>query len=68
MQYEHPDLGAEYLASGLYGLRAKGYHAKYHRAVWGIAQTIVKVAEQTRLAPCDIELFKELRNVFEEEQ
>ncbi|WP_329140533.1 TIR-like protein FxsC [Streptomyces sp. NBC_00670] len=68
VQYAHPDLGQEYLRSGLYGLRAKGYHAKYHTAVWGIAQTIVKVAEQTRLAPCDIELFKELRNVFEEEQ
>ncbi|MDQ0945326.1 TIR-like protein FxsC [Streptomyces sp. V1I1] len=66
VQYTHPDLGPPYLKMGLYGLREAGYSLQYRRAVWGIAQTIVKVAQQARLEPCDIGLFDDLRNVFEE--
>ncbi|MEV6400987.1 TIR-like protein FxsC, partial [Streptomyces sp. NPDC051907] len=65
VQYTHPDLGEPYLKMGLYGLRKSGYPLQYRRAVWGIAQTIVKVAQQARLEPCDIGLFDDLRNVFE---
>jgi hypothetical protein len=65
VQYAHPDLGKEYLQSGLFGLRQAGRHARYRGSVWALAQTIVKVAQQTSLEPCDVELFKDLRNVFE---
>lgn len=64
--YAHPDLGPHYLETGLYGLREAGYSLQYRRAVWGIAQTIVKVAQQARIEPCRIGLFDDLRNVFEE--
>lgn len=67
VQYEHPDLGKDYLQSGLYGLKQAGRHPTYRSSVWILAQTIVKVAQQTRLEPCDVELFSDLRNVFEGE-
>ncbi|WP_200301747.1 TIR-like protein FxsC [Streptomyces adelaidensis] len=66
VQYSHPDLGKEYLQSGLYGLKQAGRHLKYRSSVWALAQMIVKVAQQTSLEPCDVELFKDLRNVFDE--
>ncbi|MGW7415231.1 TIR-like protein FxsC [Streptomyces sp. NPDC054863] len=66
VQYSHPDLGQAYLKRGLYGLLKDGYWLQYRRAVWGISQTIVNVARQARLDPCDIELFDDLRNVFDE--
>ncbi|MEE1764481.1 TIR-like protein FxsC [Streptomyces sp. SP18BB07] len=67
VQYAHPALGKDYLQSGLYGLKQAGRHAKYRSSVWALAQMIVKVAQQTSLEPCDVELFKDLRNVFEGE-
>lgn len=67
VQYAHPDLGKDYLQSGLYGLKQAGRHAKYRSSVWVLAQMIVKVAQQTSLEPCDVELFSDLRNVFEGE-
>lgn len=67
VQYAHPDLGKDYLQSGLYGLKQAGRHLKYRSSVWTLAQMIVKVAQQTSLEPCDVELFKDLRNVFEGE-
>ncbi|MFF7203566.1 TIR-like protein FxsC [Streptomyces sp. NPDC008141] len=66
VQFAHPDLGEHYLKNGLYGLRKEGRTVRYRRAVWGIAQTIVTVAQQARLDPCDTALFDNLRNVFEE--
>ncbi|KFG00938.1 hypothetical protein IQ62_10645 [Streptomyces scabiei] len=65
VQYTHPDLGDEYLQSGLYGLKVSNRHAKYRHSIWVLAKTIVKVAQQTNLEPCDVELFKDLRNVFD---
>ncbi|WP_327727228.1 TIR-like protein FxsC [Streptomyces sp. NBC_00487] len=65
VQYAHPDLGKDYLQSGLYGLKQAGRRVKYRSSVWALAQMIVKVAQQTSLEPCDVELFKDLRNVFE---
>lgn len=67
VQYAHRDLGKDYLQSGLYGLKQAGRHLKYRSSVWALAQMIVKVAQQTSLEPCDVELFKDLRNVFEGE-
>ncbi|EMF53615.1 hypothetical protein SBD_5159 [Streptomyces bottropensis ATCC 25435] len=67
VQYAHPDLGKDYVQSGLYGLKQAGRHAKYRSSVWSLAQMIVKVAQQTSLEPCDVELFSDLRNVFEGE-
>ncbi|MFF5955332.1 TIR-like protein FxsC [Streptomyces luteogriseus] len=67
VQYYHPDLGKDYLQSGLYGLRQAGRHVKHRSTVWALARTIVEVAQQTSLEPCDVELFRDLRNVFEEE-
>jgi hypothetical protein len=67
VQYNHPDLSKGYLQSGLYGLLKEGRRARYHRSVWALAQTIVKVAQRTSLEPCDVELFRDLRNAFEGE-
>lgn len=67
VQYAHADLGKDYLQSGLYGLKQAGRHAKYRSSVWALAQMIVRVAQQTSLEPCDVELFSDLRNVFEGE-
>ncbi|SPE99760.1 TIR-like protein FxsC [Streptomyces sp. MA5143a] len=65
VQYTHPDLGDDYLRSGLYGLKLSSKYATYRKSVWALAQMIVKVAQQTNLEPCDVELFKDLRNVFD---
>ncbi|MFD5945471.1 TIR-like protein FxsC [Streptomyces collinus] len=65
VQYNHSGLGKDYLESGLYGLRQAGRHGKYRSSVWALAQTIVKVAQQTSLKPCDVDLFRDLRNAFE---
>jgi hypothetical protein len=67
VQYTHIDLGRPYLEKGLYGLLAEGFTQRYRRAVWGIAQTIVEVAQRSRLEPCDVSYFDDLRNVFREE-
>ncbi|MDX3691370.1 TIR-like protein FxsC [Streptomyces europaeiscabiei] len=65
--YAHPKLGKEYLQAGLYGFKQAGRSGKYRNSVWELAQMIVKVAQQTSLESCDLELFKDLRNVFEGE-
>lgn len=67
VQYAFPDLGKDYLQLGIYGMKLAGRHAKYRSSVWALAQTIVKVAQQTSLEPCDVGLFEDLRNVFEGE-
>ncbi|MDG5806542.1 TIR-like protein FxsC [Streptomyces ossamyceticus] len=65
VQYAIPNLGKPYLQAGLYGLRQAGRRNLYRSSVWSLAEMIVKVAQQTSLAPCDVELFEDLRNVFE---
>ncbi|PIM69868.1 hypothetical protein CTU88_25790 [Streptomyces sp. JV178] len=67
VQYAIPNLGKPYLQAGLYGFNQAGRRAMYRRSVWSLAEMIVKVAQQTNLEPCDVELFKDLRNVFEGE-
>ncbi|MFF7258731.1 TIR-like protein FxsC [Streptomyces sp. NPDC008159] len=67
VHYAIPGLGKPYLQAGLYGLKQAGRRVMYRRSVWSLAEMIVKVAQQTSLAPCDVELFKDLRNVFEGE-
>jgi hypothetical protein len=67
VQYAIPDLDKSYLQAGLYGLKQAGRRALYHRTVWSLAETIVKVAQRTSLPPCDVQLFQDLRNVFEGE-
>ncbi|WP_237280577.1 TIR-like protein FxsC [Streptomyces caniscabiei] len=67
VQFARHDLGEDYLGSGFYGLKKAGRHARYRSSVWALAQRIVNVAQQTSLEPCDVELFKDLRNVFEGE-
>ncbi|MFJ7044506.1 TIR-like protein FxsC [Streptomyces sp. NPDC101112] len=67
VQYAIPGLGKPYLQAGLYGLKQAGRHVMYRRSVWSLAEMIVKVAQQTNLEPCDVELFEDLRNVFEGE-
>ncbi|KUM90643.1 MULTISPECIES: TIR-like protein FxsC [Streptomyces] len=68
LQHTHVDLGGEYQQKGLFGLMAEGRRTRYRQAVWGIAQAIVEVAETARLDPCDVALFEDLRNVFQEDQ
>ncbi len=67
VQYAIPSLGRPYLQAGLYGFKQAGRRGMYRSLVWSLAEMIVKVAQQTSLAPCDVELFKDLRNVFEGE-
>ncbi|MDC2950227.1 MULTISPECIES: TIR-like protein FxsC [Streptomyces] len=67
VQYAIPHLGKPYLQAGLYGFKQAGRRGMYRSSVWSLAEMIVKVAQQTSLAPCDVELFKDLRNVFEGE-
>ncbi|MEU6804478.1 TIR-like protein FxsC [Streptomyces neyagawaensis] len=67
VQYAIPNLGKPYLQAGLYGFKQAGRRGMYRSSVWSLAEMIVKVAQQTSLAPCDVELFKDLRNVFEGE-
>jgi hypothetical protein len=63
LQYMHP-----YTEGGLLHLLESGRTFRYERAVREIAETIVEVAEATRLRSCDPELFDDLHNIFEGEE
>ncbi|MFF3653793.1 TIR-like protein FxsC [Streptomyces olivochromogenes] len=56
---------SRYLQAGLVDLVGSGSD-EYRRVVLAIAKTVVDVAETTRLTPCDISLFDDLHNVFDD--
>ncbi|MFJ1606896.1 TIR-like protein FxsC [Streptomyces sp. NPDC088253] len=66
VQYSAPEFHSRYLQAGLVDLMESGRRADYLRVVLAIATTVVEVAETTRLTPCDISLFDDLHNVFDD--
>lgn len=52
LQFNHGDFGNDYATEGFYGLIKLSYlRGEYERAVYRLAQRIVKVAEDTSIAP-----------------
>ena len=68
IQFIHKAFSSSYGDNGLYGLLQTGREDEYRATVFQLARTIVDVARATRLEPCDVSLFSDLRNVFEDEQ
>jgi hypothetical protein len=65
LQYLDGRLGRGYKQNGLYGLRIED-EREFARVALRLTQTIVEVAEATRLRPCRPELFDEPKNAFVE--
>jgi len=67
LQASHTALGEDYKREGLYSLAVrKNFHNGYISATLELATAIVDIARSTRLQPCDVAEFSNLRNVFNE--
>jgi hypothetical protein len=65
LQYYDPQIGAAYKKRGIYGLMFDR-PTDYRRAAFRITQSIIAVAKTTGLPPCDVSLFADLPNAFED--
>ncbi|MEU9173315.1 TIR-like protein FxsC [Streptomyces sp. NPDC048420] len=68
IQYSSASLSRRYIQEGLSGLLETGDRREYEDVVQRIAETVVGVARQARLRPCDPSDLADLRNAFDDDQ
>ncbi|WP_405820818.1 TIR-like protein FxsC [Streptomyces sp. NBC_01390] len=64
--YIDPRFGGRYPAEGLARLMDEGNRSEYWQVVRRIARAVVNAAESTSLSPCDLSLFEDLKNAFDD--